>query len=201
MDRIRIRGGYPLSGEIVISGAKNATLPLMAAGLLMFTLLHVNTPLWQAFIYMLVVGVGLGSAMQPLVLAVQNDLELKDMGAGTATSTFFRSLGGAVGVAALGAVLSNKLAGIPGGAAQINAPSALLKLPAEVRATIQHLFVDALHPIFLTAGLVTLLAVVLSLAMPNKELKGAGQASPEQLKLDDEELAAIEMESQASMMG
>ena len=34
MDRIRIRGGTPLSGEIVISGAKNATLPLMAAGLL-----------------------------------------------------------------------------------------------------------------------------------------------------------------------
>ena len=83
---------------------------LMAAGLLLFTQLHVNTPLWQAFIYMLIVGVGLGASMQPLVLAVQNVLELKDMGAGTAASTFFRSLGGAVGVAALGAVLSNKLA-------------------------------------------------------------------------------------------
>lgn len=34
MDRIRIRGGRPLHGEIVISGAKNAGLPLMAAGLL-----------------------------------------------------------------------------------------------------------------------------------------------------------------------
>jgi UDP-N-acetylglucosamine 1-carboxyvinyltransferase len=34
MDRIRIRGGRPLSGEMVIGGAKNATLPLMAAGLL-----------------------------------------------------------------------------------------------------------------------------------------------------------------------
>jgi UDP-N-acetylglucosamine 1-carboxyvinyltransferase len=34
MDRIRIRGGRPLAGEIAISGAKNATLPLMAAGLL-----------------------------------------------------------------------------------------------------------------------------------------------------------------------
>ncbi|MEJ1978888.1 MAG: UDP-N-acetylglucosamine 1-carboxyvinyltransferase [Acetobacteraceae bacterium] len=34
MDRIRIRGGRPLSGEIIISGAKNAALPLMAAGLL-----------------------------------------------------------------------------------------------------------------------------------------------------------------------
>ena len=34
MDRIRIRGGRPLSGEIIIGGAKNAALPLMAAGLL-----------------------------------------------------------------------------------------------------------------------------------------------------------------------
>jgi UDP-N-acetylglucosamine 1-carboxyvinyltransferase len=34
MDRIRIRGGRPLSGEIAISGAKNAALPLMAAGML-----------------------------------------------------------------------------------------------------------------------------------------------------------------------
>src|SRR5271167_241967 len=34
MDKIRIRGGRPLSGEIVIGGAKNAGLPLMAAGLL-----------------------------------------------------------------------------------------------------------------------------------------------------------------------
>ncbi len=34
MDRIRIRGGRPLSGEIVIGGAKNAALPLMAAALL-----------------------------------------------------------------------------------------------------------------------------------------------------------------------
>ncbi|MEI7713999.1 MAG: UDP-N-acetylglucosamine 1-carboxyvinyltransferase [Rhodospirillales bacterium] len=34
MDSIRIRGGRPLSGEILIGGAKNAALPLMAAGLL-----------------------------------------------------------------------------------------------------------------------------------------------------------------------
>ena len=34
MDRIRIRGGRPLAGEIAIGGAKNAALPLMAAGLL-----------------------------------------------------------------------------------------------------------------------------------------------------------------------
>src|ERR1043165_594863 len=34
MDKIRVRGGNPLQGQIVISGAKNAALPLMAAALL-----------------------------------------------------------------------------------------------------------------------------------------------------------------------
>ncbi|HEY1488798.1 MAG TPA: MDR family MFS transporter [Micromonosporaceae bacterium] len=173
---------------------------LMAAGLLFFTQLHVNTPLWQAFIYMFVVGVGLGSAMQPLVLAVQNDLDLKDMGAGTATATFFRSLGGAVGVAALGAVLTNKLAGVGGGHVSINSPASIQALSPAAKAIVQHLFTDALHPIFLTAGLVTLIAVALSLAMPDKELKGAGPAAPSDLATDDDELAAIEMESKASSL-
>jgi len=46
MDKIRIRGGRPLSGDIVIGGAKNAGLPLMAAGLLTDErLLLTNVPL------------------------------------------------------------------------------------------------------------------------------------------------------------
>jgi EmrB/QacA subfamily drug resistance transporter len=132
---------------------------VMAAGLLLFTLLQTNTPLWQAFGYMLVIGIGLGLAMQPLILAVQNALELKDMGAGTATATFFRSLGGSVGVAALGAVLSNKLASElsplvaravrllpPDVAAQfagrtgsisINDPASIRALPGPLRAAVE----------------------------------------------------------------
>jgi EmrB/QacA subfamily drug resistance transporter len=175
---------------------------LMAAGLLMFTRLAVDTPLWQTFIYMFVVGVGLGSAMQPLVLAVQNDLELRDMGAGTAASTFFRSLGGAVGVAALGAVLSNKLASF-GSRISISSPASIASLSPADQAKVEHVFVDALHLIFLTAGLVTIIAIVLALLIPNRELKGAGAvaATPDAgLAVDDEELAAIEMESKASSM-
>ena len=125
---------YPVFGTAV-----------MAAGLLLFTQLQVNTALWQAFIYMLLVGIGLGAAMQPLVLAVQNSLELKDMGSGTAASTFFRSLGGAVGVATLGAVLSNKLASLsPAGSGQtisINDPASIKALPAAAQAQIH----DRLH--------------------------------------------------------
>jgi len=195
---------YPVFGTAV-----------MAAGLLLFTQLAVNTPLWQAFIYMLLVGIGLGAAMQPLVLAVQNSLELKDMGSGTAASTFFRSLGGAVGVATLGAVLSNKLTSLNTGGGptiSINDPASIKALPAAAQAQIHSLFTDALHPIFLVAGLVTVIAIVLSIVLPNGELKGAGAAPRDAsakpvdgeglppLVDEDDELAAAEMEAQAASM-
>jgi MFS family permease len=168
---------------------------ILAAGLLLFTQLQVNTPLWESFIYMLVIGIGLGLSMQPLILAVQNSLTLRDMGSGTATATFFRSLGGSVGVAALGAVLSNKLASaltplvkaalkqLPPSVAQrfagqasnisINDPASIRALPGPLRAAIQHGFVQTLHPIFLVAGLVALIAVALCVILPNRELRGA----------------------------
>jgi EmrB/QacA subfamily drug resistance transporter len=153
-----------------------AGVALMAAGLIMFTQLHVDTPLWQSFIDMLVVGIGIGSAMQPLVLAVQNGLSLRDMGAGTAAATFFRSLGGAVGVAALGAVLSNKLSSLGSGGASVNDPASINALPAAARETIRQVFVGALHPIFLVAALVAATAVVVTLLLPDRPLKGAAPA-------------------------
>ena len=52
-----------------------------------------------------VVGVGLGMFMQTLVLATQNSIAQSDMGVGTSAITFFRTLGGAIGASALGAIL------------------------------------------------------------------------------------------------
>jgi hypothetical protein len=148
---------------------------------------------------MLVIGIGLGMAMQPLILAVQNAVEARDMGVGTSTATFFRSLGGSVGVAALGAVMSNRLATElaplmaaalkqlpPAVAAQlgprvqglsINDPASIKALPVPVQSAIEHGFVNTLHPIFLAAGLVSLLAVVLCLMLPNRELRGSAPPS------------------------
>jgi len=59
--------------------------------------------------YMALVGIGLGATMQNLVLCVQNTVPIDELGAATATVSFFRSLGGAVGVSALGAVLAHKV--------------------------------------------------------------------------------------------
>ncbi len=218
---VGIIGTSIISGRMISKQGRYKWYPVfgtavMAAGLLLFTQLQVNTALWQAFIYMLLVGIGLGAAMQPLVLAVQNSLELKDMGSGTAAATFFRSLGGAVGVATLGAVLSNKLAGMSTGTGgptiSINDPASIKALPLAAQEQIHSLFTNALHPIFLVAGLVTVIAIVLSVALPNGELKGAGAAPQDAnakpvdgeglppLVDEDNELAAAEMEAQAASM-
>jgi EmrB/QacA subfamily drug resistance transporter len=182
---VGIIGASVISGRVISAVGRYKWFPvagtvIMAAGLALFVTLEVATPLWQAFVYMLVMGVGLGLAMQPLVLAVQSRLDLRDMGAGTSTATFSRSLGGALGVAVLGALMNNRLAAeLPappggGGELSINEPSKILAMEEPVRQMIQEGFVNALHPLFLVAALVTLAAVVLSLLMPDVELAGAG---------------------------
>ncbi|MFY1697384.1 MULTISPECIES: MDR family MFS transporter [unclassified Solwaraspora] len=167
----------------------------LVLGGLLFTRLEVDTSLWLAFLMMVIIGVGLGLSMQSLVLAVQNAIPLRDLGAGTSAVTFFRSLGGSFGVAILGAVLNARLTGeladrMPGAVAQlppeqaasvaaaggteisIDQPSAILALPDPVREAIQYAFVESLHTVFLVTGLVGLVAVLITLVLPDRELRG-----------------------------
>ena len=58
---------------------------------------------------MFITGMGIGLCMQVLVVAVQNAVPHSALGVATATSTFFRTIGGAFGVAVLGAVFANRL--------------------------------------------------------------------------------------------
>ncbi|WP_407940119.1 MFS transporter [Nakamurella leprariae] len=60
--------------------------------------------------YLFVMGAGTGTVMQNLVLAVQNVVPPTDLGSATSTVSFFRSLGGTVGVSVLGAVLATQVA-------------------------------------------------------------------------------------------
>ncbi len=66
-----------------------------------------DTPLVIVGTYMAIAGVGVGMTMQNLVLSVQNSVPMRELGSATATVSFFRSLGGAIGVSALGAVLAS----------------------------------------------------------------------------------------------
>jgi EmrB/QacA subfamily drug resistance transporter len=200
---------------------------LMGLGLFLFRNLDLHTSLWQAFFDMVVIGVGMGLCMQSLILAVQNGLHLRDMGAGTAAATFFRSLGGSLGVAVLGAVLSGQLkqhlgtllppaiaqlpaelqqkfgAAAAAGNFSLNEPSKILALPEPLKVAIQTAFVNSLGPVFLTAAMVSLIAFLLTLAVPDLELRGAPHAHPAEkpeLEDEDDELAAAEMEAKAATM-
>lgn len=82
---------------------------LLTAGLGLLGTIRVDTPYWHIAIYMALMGLGIGMMMQNLVLSTQNQVTAKDLGAASSTVTFFRSLGGAVGVSALGAVLGSRI--------------------------------------------------------------------------------------------
>ena len=84
---------------------------LLTSGLLLLSTLDYRTSFVLVSIYLFVLGAGVGLLMQNMVLATQNTLHIKDSGSGTSTVTFFRSLGGAIGVSALGAILGHSVQG------------------------------------------------------------------------------------------
>ncbi|MBO8194208.1 MFS transporter [Streptomyces oryzae] len=147
---------------------------LMAAGMGLLGTLRYDTEYWHMSIFMALLGLGVGMMMQNLVLATQNQVAAGDLGSASSTVNFFRSLGGAVGVSALGAVLSNRIThymedgfaklGIkPGGGATGGGGSALPdldKLPAPVRTVVESAYGHGIGDIYLYAAPVALLALV-----------------------------------------
>lgn len=80
---------FPIAGTAVLT----------AAAVVMGFSLGVDTGLWVPGLIAVFFGLGLGFCMQPLTLAMQVSVPPKDMGVGTSSAAFFRSMGGAVGTA------------------------------------------------------------------------------------------------------
>ncbi len=136
-------------------------------GIALLSTIDAATSLWRTGIFMAVLGLGLGATMQNLVLAVQNTIALSDMGAGSSVVAFFRSLGGSVGIAALGAVLAHQVAdSVENGLRALLASHPELAtevahdtgsvpdvsgMPAPIRAIFESAFGDATGHIFLVA--------------------------------------------------
>jgi MFS family permease len=158
---------------------------LMTIGILAMTRLEIDTPYWQISIYAVIVGMGLGLSMQTIVIALQNSVDLSDMGVATSSNTFFRSLGSVFGTAFFGAVLTNRLAhylaesGLKGGGENsfTNNTALIKKLPPEVQTTILESFVKAFHFVFYTAAPVTALGFFLALMLKEVPLRTHGDYS------------------------
>ena len=81
----------------------------LTAGLGLLGTIRYDTAYWELSIYMALLGIGVGTMMQNLVLSTQNQVAPQDLGAASSTVSFFRSLGGAVGVGVLGSLMSDRI--------------------------------------------------------------------------------------------
>jgi hypothetical protein len=136
------------------------------------------TPTWVAALDSVVLGLGLGLVMQVLVLAVQNSVDRRYMGVATSGSTLFRQIGGSIGVALFGTIFANRVGvelaqRLPAGVhpPKVLNPAAIRHLPPTVHAAFGHAFSAALHPVFLTAAGVALLAFSLTWLLKDEPLE------------------------------
>ncbi|MCT2280818.1 MFS transporter [Micromonospora chalcea] len=148
---------------------------VLVVGFAMLGTIDHETSLVLVGLAMFIVGVGVGMTMQNLVLAVQNTVALKDIGAASASVAFFRSLGGTIGVSVLGAVLARRVsdrithdlaaAGIPtsggGGGSTLN----LDALPEPVRQIVRAAYGDATGHIFLISAAIAVVGIVAALLL------------------------------------
>ncbi|HEY9332362.1 MAG TPA: MFS transporter [Streptomyces sp.] len=159
---------------------------LITAGLGLLGTIRYDTAYWHIAIYMFLMGLGVGMMMQNLVLATQNQVEPKDLGSASSVVTFFRSLGGAIGVSALGAVMANRVThyvkdGLtdlgPQGAAMGHGGTGgggipdLDALPAPFRTVVEAAYGHGVGDVFLYAAPAALVAFVITIFIKEVALK------------------------------
>ena len=106
---------------------------LVTAGTAILARMDATTSTLLLSLGMLLLGLGMGMTMPTSTLAVQNSVEFRDMGVGTSMVTFFRSLGGAIGLAAYGAVFNAQIVSSGINQALLQAPDKIHE-PATRRA-------------------------------------------------------------------
>jgi MFS family permease len=186
------------SGQLISRTGRYKHFPILGtalatAALVLFARLDSGTSVLEAGVYMLILGLGLGFTMQVLVLAVQNAVPYEMLGVATSGATLFRSMGGSLGTAILGAVFSTRLgdllaaklpagpasAAVEGGSAN---PAQLERLPGAIRATYIDSFTDSLDLVFIVAAAVMAVAFLLSWTLEERPLRktvetaGVGEA-------------------------
>ncbi|MEK0154032.1 MFS transporter [Arthrobacter oryzae] len=178
--------GSVLSGQLISRTGKwkrylVAGSILLIGGLGLAGSIDHTTELWLTGLYTAILGLGLGLLMQNLVLAVQNTVRATDIGTASASVAFFRSVGGAIGVSVLGAVLANRVkelaadglaaAGIPAAGGSAGASMALQDMPAPIRDIMRAAYGDATAEIFLISAVVGIIALVAILFIKEQPLR------------------------------
>jgi EmrB/QacA subfamily drug resistance transporter len=165
------------AGQIITRTGRYRVFPILgmavaSLGLFLLSTLDVGSSRWESGLYMFVLGAGIGLVMQVMVLATQNEAPIADLGVATSTVTFFRTIGGSLGVSIFGALFTSRLTHLLGSAVPENmTPAAINQLPAEQRAQTATAFADAITNVFLWAVPLVLIGWVLTWLLKEKTLR------------------------------
>jgi EmrB/QacA subfamily drug resistance transporter len=192
---------------------------MMAAGLVLFSFVGADTPLWRTMIVMAFFGIGLGFNMQPIILAAQNAVDPSEMGVATSSVTFFRQMGGTAGAAAFLSILfSTAVANIgdayrsaatgdpafqqaaqlhpdqiatlrSGSSGSLSDTSFLKGLDPAITHPFKVGFSNSIDLIFLIAAGIILIAVVVVSLLPELPLRQMSGVQARQQQADDAALA------------
>ena len=165
-----------VSGQLISRTGRYRHFPiagtaLMTCALFALSFVHAETRPGFVLVLALLLGMGIGLVMQVLVIAVQNSVEYRDLGVATAGSTLFRSIGGSLGTAALGAVFVAAVAhALPSGVTMPNLQR-VTQMAAAERAVYAQVFTEAMALVFRVAGTVALFGFALSWLLPQRALR------------------------------
>jgi MFS family permease len=176
---------------------------VLTIGISLMGTLRYDTPYPLMALYMLLMGAGIGMVMQNLVLVTQNSLHFSQMGSGSASIAFFRSLGGTAGVAALGAFLGHRVTDlVVHGLTDLGVPASALggaagripdlsTLPGPIRTVVESAYGEAVGDVFLLAIPLAIITIVTVSLLPNKSLRTTTTEEQRQESLVDERRATV----------
>ncbi|WP_067701784.1 MDR family MFS transporter [Nocardia jejuensis] len=157
---------------------------IMALGLYLMSTMNASTSVWAQSLYMLVLGLGIGLAMQVLTIAVQNSVPYSDLGTATSGVTFFRTIGSAFGTTVFGTLYTNQI-GPNLGAALVQTkvppdtaqnPELLRRLPAEQAGPIIDAYATSIDYVFRWVVPVAVLGFVIAWFLKEVPLRDSARA-------------------------
>ena len=172
-----------VSGQIISRTGRYRVFPILgmaltSIGMYLLSTLGPGSSRVESSVYMVFLGAGMGMVIQVLVLAVQNEAPAEDLGVATSTVTFFRTVGGSVGVALFGALFSSRLGDLLGGAAPEGlTPETIGQLPEAQRAQMAGAFADSITMVFRYAVPLLLVGFALTWLLKNMPLRATSASA------------------------
>ncbi len=195
--RLMLRLGYR---SITVFG-----FAVLTIAFILLAMFQRDTPTFFLYANLVLIGTGLGLTMLTLLIAVQQAVERPKLGIATSLNQFSRSIGGALGVAILGAILTvglaNQLHSVAGNgtsgfthdqaeafAANPNAiiePESKAALEPETLAVLQEAMAAAIHPVFWAGALMSFLALIIAMFLP-KPVSPIGEVDGERMVMAEQ---------------